>query len=86
MIGHKNPTMYMNVKLSHSLGQPVRISRNICVAGETDLTVDTTLNHMNGNPGWAESKTSGHLKLHIFKAKTLTTQTNTRQRNSLVIV
>ena len=67
MVGHKNPSMYVDVKLLGSLGQPVRVSSDIRIGREADLTVDTTLYHMDGKPSWTESASSRHLKLDRCK-------------------
>jgi|TARA_B110000240_G_C13429704_1_gene423137 hypothetical protein len=78
MVAHGNPAVYVDIKLTRALGQPMRVSGDIYIAGEADLTVDPTLYHMDGKSCWTESVASWHLNLDMdmSNVKTLTIQAN----------
>ena len=76
VVGHKDPAVYLDVKLVCALGQPICVSGDICIAGKADLTIDATLNNMDREPGGAESSASWHFCLNLLDAETLATLTN----------
>ena len=47
VIGHEDPSMNVNFISSRAFKQPVRISRHVTTASETDMAVVPALNNMH---------------------------------------
>tara|TARA_R110002072_G_scaffold88345_1_gene198790 strand:+ start:5032 stop:5205 length:174 start_codon:yes stop_codon:yes gene_type:complete len=55
MVGHKNPGMYRYAESGRTIMNAARISGNVFIAGEADIAVVSTLDHVNRMSSRAES-------------------------------